>query len=281
MPPKKAVDGAELRALLAAALQDGSAAAQKALEKFMTAHSNLPGPRANLSLLEQFAVLVGEVVAGPKPPTARLEKLLDGWAAIPEEAAPANDPKVIMPSAAVLAYGQVAALRPEWWEDEIGKLRKAAADPRWRVREMAATALQKMLDANWARTLEALNGWLASDNPLVMRAAVAAVAEPPLLTDNRRGIQALAVQSQALGWLIRLPVGRRREEDIRTLRQALGYAVSVCVVATPEHGFPFLEKAATSQDADVRWVVRENLKKARLQDWPEKVEALKTALAAE
>jgi hypothetical protein len=281
MPPKKSLDSAELRALLASALQNDQNGSAAALEAFMMTHSSLPGPRANLSLLDQFAVLVGEVVAGPKPPTVRLERLLDGWAAIPEEAAPANDPKVILPAAAVLAYGQVAALRPEWWDDEIGKLCRAAADPRWRVREMAATGLQKMLGADWARTLEALNGWLASDNPLVLRAAVAAVAEPPLLTDNARGIQALAVQSQALGWLMRLPAGRRREEDVRTLRQALGYAVSVCVVASPVYGFPFLEKAAASQDTDVRWVVRENLKKTRLQDWPDKVEALKTVLAAE
>ncbi len=36
---------------------------------------------------------------------------------------------------------------------------------------------------------------------------------------------------------------------------------------------------AANQDADVRRVVRENLKKTRLLDWPEKVETLKTALA--
>jgi hypothetical protein len=38
----------------------------------------------------------------------------------------------------------------------------------------------------------------------------------------------------------------------------------VAIVALPEAGKPLLEKWAENGDQDVQWVVRENLKKARL-----------------
>jgi hypothetical protein len=48
------------------------------------------------------------------------------------------------------------------------------------------------------------------------------------------------------------------------LRQGLGYCWSVAVAALPDEGFPRMERLASLDDPDVRWVVRENLKKARL-----------------
>ena len=50
----------------------------------------------------------------------------------------------------------------------------------------------------------------------------------------------------------------------RVLRKALGYCWSVAVAALPGPGFDRLARWAASDDPDVRWVVRENLKKARL-----------------
>jgi hypothetical protein len=62
------------------------------------------------------------------------------------------------------------------------------------------------------------------------------------------------------------------------LRQALGYCWSVAIAASPDEGFRLFERWATIEDADVRWVVRENLKKKRLaradQDRCRKLEAL-------
>ncbi|MCY1247415.1 hypothetical protein D9M72_607440 [compost metagenome] len=48
------------------------------------------------------------------------------------------------------------------------------------------------------------------------------------------------------------------------LRQGLGYCWSVAIAASPAEGFRRLERWAASDDKDVRWIVRENLKKARL-----------------
>jgi hypothetical protein len=258
----------DLRPRLAHVLAGGDAAA---LERYLAERSGLPGPRMNLALVGAFADVVGEIVTQPDPPVAGLEALLDGWAALPVAAAPVNDPREIWPGAAVLAYGQVAVRRPDWWGDEIGKLHRAAADPRWRVRELVTTALQRMLAADWPRTLAALHTWLAEDDPLVIRAAAAAVAEPPLLRDADRGAGALAIQEGAVAWLARVPPEQRRDEAVRTLRQALGYTVSVAAAAAPEPGFALLEQLVASPDPDLQWIVRENLKKARLGRWPDRV----------
>jgi hypothetical protein len=268
---------ADLRELIPAALGNGDWCA---LEKYLTEHSALPSPRGNLELIHAFADAIGEMIALPDPPVEHIETLLDDWAALSLEAAPVNDPREILPAAAVVAYGQTASSRPDRWDAEMEKLREAASSPRWRTREMVAAALQRMLAADWERTYNELTCcWLGDDDPLVIRAAVAAVAEPALLTDGLRGMNALSAQAQAIGWLVRLPAARRREESVRTLRQALGYAVSVTVVPVPEAGFDLLAKLAASTDTDLRWILRENLKKTRLKPWADKVEALQASLA--
>ncbi len=49
------------------------------------------------------------------------------------------------------------------------------------------------------------------------------------------------------------------------LRQALGYAWSVVIAALPGEGLPLFRDLETSTDPDIEWIVRENLKKARLK----------------
>jgi hypothetical protein len=61
------------------------------------------------------------------------------------------------------------------------------------------------------------------------------------------------------------PLAARKSDAFKTLRQALGYCWSVAVVANPETGKPLMEKWLASADPDVRWVMRENLKKNRLR----------------
>ncbi len=46
----------------------------------------------------------------------------------------------------------------------------------------------------------------------------------------------------------------------------MGYAVSVFVARSPVEGFTLLRKTAAVRDADLAWIVRENLKKKRLSD---------------
>jgi len=222
----------------------------------------------NIALASAFAGVTGRLVTQPDmPPVARLEALLDGWAALALVEAPANDPREILPSTAALTYGQVAVVRPDWWNDEVTKLHRAAAHPRWRVRELVAAALQRMLAADWQRTYQALTNWLLDDDPLVIRASAAAIAEPPLLKNKARGDDALFIQARAVEWLAHLPQDRRREEAVGVLRKALGYTLSVAIAATPEAGLALLVQLSVSADKDIQWIVRENLKKQRLKPY--------------
>jgi hypothetical protein len=124
-------------------------------------------------LVASFADAVAAVVpdAAAAGMVDALEARLDGWAALSSGEAPGDQPAVILPCAAVAAYGAVGAVRPDWWGDETAKLRRAASDERWRVREMVVLALQRLLRADWDRTGELLRSWLDDPDPLVVQAA--------------------------------------------------------------------------------------------------------------
>jgi hypothetical protein len=266
---------AELGRLLDRALASGDDAPVRTA---LVRRSGLPGARLNLTLVGGFAAAVGEVARRPDPPVAALEALLDGWAAMPERQAPVDRPEVILPCAAVAAYGEVGAVRPDWWDDEVAKLGVAATDGRWRVREVVALALQRLLDADWDRTARVLLAWAATGDPLVVRAAAAAVAEPPLLRSEDRQAAATRVQRRAVERLRAYPARERRTPPVRVLRQALGFTVSVVVAATGD--FALLEDMASSGDPDLRWVVRENLKRHRLRRWPARLDHVRALLDA-
>jgi hypothetical protein len=226
------------------------------LAERLAAASGLPGPRANLGLAHRFAdraratapwqrraamaVLAAWLRAAPEEPDARSEYL-----------------------AAVAALGAGALLATVSDPEVTALLTSAAQDPRWRVRELAATGLQRVLAADWPRGLGQARTWLGA-GPLLARAAVAGVAEPPLLHDPVHASDACAVVEEAVELLLAVPASDRRDPDVRVLRKALGYAVSVVAAAHPDGGVPMLERLADSPDSDARWVVRENLTKARL-----------------
>jgi hypothetical protein len=145
--------------------------------------------------------------------------------------------------------------------DLLGELREHASDRRWRVREGVAMALQRVGDADIGRLFEIVSGWL-DDRPYVQRAVVAAVAEPRLLRAREWAGRAVDIVDRVTASLAE--ASERRSEEFKTLRQALAYCWSVVAVADPEHGKARVEYWALSADPDVRWLIKENLKKARL-----------------
>lgn len=208
---------------------------------YLRTRSGLPGPRANLTLLDAAADVLDHNLA--------LELV-----ASPEE---------------YLACCGVATLGRLILDDPTdagltGLLTRAAGDQRWRVREAAAIAGQRIGDQDPVRLRTLVRTWLADGDPLVVRAAIASVCEPRLLRDPATAGAALDACEDATRFLRELPPQRRAEPDVRTLRQGLGYCWSVAVAASPESGLPRFA-ALDSGDPDVAWVVRENLRKARLR----------------
>jgi hypothetical protein len=145
--------------------------------------------------------------------------------------------------------------------DQLAVLRESANDPRWRVREAVAMALQRWGEADMAALLTEATEWAAGSR-YEQRAAAAALCEPALLRDSRVVEQVLAILD---GIMATIPgAADRREAGSIALRKALGYCWSVAIVAAPEPGRALLEKWAAVDDPDTHRIVRENLSKARL-----------------
>jgi hypothetical protein len=180
--------------------------------------------------------------------------------------APAGSREEYLACCGVAALGPLlAAGRP----DLLERLRRHASDPRWRVREAVAIALQRWGDDDLPALHRAVRDWAGGGTPpgtasrLEQRAAAAALCEPRLL--RTRGAAAAALEVLDAITATVEGAGDRREEAFRTLRQALGYCWSVAVAADPEAGLPRFERWAASPDPDLRWIVRENLRKQRLR----------------
>ena len=110
--------------------------------------------------------------------------------------------------------------------------------------------------------LAAMRVW-ARGTPLEQRAAAAALCEPRLLDVPAHARATLQILDDITASIPR--VTDRRSDGFRALRQGLGYCWSVAVVALPAEGKALMEKWLASPDPDLRWIMRENLKKARLE----------------
>jgi hypothetical protein len=132
---------------------------------------------------------------------------------------------------------------------------------RWRAREAVAMALQRWGDEDLELLLHAMVEW-SHGSPWKQRTAAAALCEPRLLTNPHHAASVLRILDD-------ITTSLERNEDhkceaFRVLRQGLGYCWSVAVCACPEAGKPLMEHWFTNPDADIRWIMRENLRKNRL-----------------
>src|SRR5665647_922436 len=101
-------------------------------ESYLLKESGLPGPRGNLELAQAFADLGAE------------EKIKE-YLAIKIDNAPVNSAKVFLTFCGVVGLGTVINKGKLQY---LKQLRQFASDPRWRIREAVAMALQKIGDVN-------------------------------------------------------------------------------------------------------------------------------------
>jgi hypothetical protein len=215
-------------------------------DKFLLKESGLPGPRGNLELMQAVA------------DEGTLD-LFQRYLTYTPDRASTNSPEGFLAMCGVVGLGRLLA---EGDRDQLTMLRECANDPRWRVREAVAMALQRWGDADMSALLKVMNEW-AKGTLLERRAAAAALCEPRLLKDPKHAKRVLKLIDTITTSLVREK--DRKAEDFKTLRQALGYCWSVAVVASPIDGKPAMEKWLVNPDADVAWIMRENLKKNRLE----------------
>jgi hypothetical protein len=222
------------------------------VEAYLLTHSGLPGPRGNLELAWTYADI------------AEPQRLLR-MAELTAEMAPENTPAGYLAVCGVVGLGRLLC---EGQFEVLDLLRRRAQDSRWRIREAVAMALQRWGRADFQAMLAELETW-TQGSLLRRRAVVAAICEPALLNLPAASSAALRLLDIITASLE--VEADRRSDDFRTLRQALGYGWSVAFAADPIEGQRRMERWLADQDPDVRWVMRQNLRKNRLArlapDW--------------
>lgn len=240
------------------------------LREYLLLNSNLPGPRGNLELAWAFADLV-EDHAREEP--EKLWNLCTRLTMLFPVEAPVNSPKEFLVFCGSQGIG-VLGTSSTFFQRALSRLKELASDPRWRTREGVAMAIQRLIGKQGEETLKHLDGWIEKDNWLVMRAVVAGVAEPALLRNEQTTRCALELHKKVFSCI--LSAAERKSEGFKTLRQGLGYTLSVVIQAIPKEGFEYMRLLASSEDADVLWIVKENLKKNRLtKNFPNEVASMK------
>jgi hypothetical protein len=218
---------------------------------FLKKNSGLPGPRGNLELAHAVAE------TGTRK---QFEYFLTFEAK-------ENTPEVFVIFCGVVGVGKLALQHPELFEC----VRTYASDPRWRIREAVATGLQLTGDQNMDVLIHEMKKWIKG-NWYEKRAAAATLAEPRLLKQPKHAKQVLQILDQITASMESNET--HRDDAYKVLRQGMGYCWSVAVVALPDIGKPIMEKWLNSNDKDILWIMKENLKKNRLvkmdADWVKK-----------
>lgn len=214
-------------------------------DAYLRQESGLPGPRGNLELAQAVA----------EEGTADLFARYIEYSA---ERAPTGTVDEYLAFCGTLGHGYLLG---EGDQAALSVLRAAASDRRWRLREAVAMALQHLGDVDMDRLLAIAAEW-SQGNRYEQRAAAAALCEPRLLSnpDTVRGVLDILTQITAQVQ----EAQDRKSEAFIALRKGLGYCWSVAVAALPEEGKTAMERWFTNSDPDVRWIMRENLKKTRL-----------------
>lgn len=227
-------------------------------DSFLRRESGLPGPRGNIELARAVAE-EGD------------EELFQRYLSFDAERAPTNSPHEFLAFCGVLGLGRLLA---EGRTDAFKTLRECASDARWRIREAVAMALQRLGGVNMDLLLQEMEKW-SEGNLLERRAAAAALCEPSLLGEEEHAKRVLEILDDITASTQNVKDGR--SDDFKALRKGLGYCWSVAVVALPEAGKRMMERWFSSDDKDVLWVMKENLRKKRLArvdaEWVEKWKA--------
>jgi hypothetical protein len=224
-------------------------------DSYLLKESGLPGPRGNIEL--------AQVVADE----GNLQ-LFHRYLTYTSDIAPVNSSYEFLAFCGVVGLGRLLA---EGENDLLKTLRRYASDPRWRIREAVAMALQRLGDVNMGQLVAAMREW-SQGTPLEQRAAASGLCEPRLLGQAQDARDVLGILDQITESIEQ--EADRRGEDFLALRKGLGYCWSVAVVALPAEGKAMMEKWYHISDKDIRWIMKENLNKARLSridaDWVEK-----------
>ncbi|SDD11906.1 hypothetical protein SAMN05216410_2879 [Sanguibacter gelidistatuariae] len=224
------------------------------LRAHLLAGSGLPGPRANLSLVDRCAAEVDLTTL------RRLSGETDEYLA----------------TCGTAGVGRAMAgteVGTETFAALLGVLTERARDDRWRVREGVARGLQLAADviapasAVWgpaSPVASAISTWTLSEDPRLVRAALATICEPRLLHAPEAAAAALASCGRATTLFASADAATRRTDAWVSLRKTLEYAWSVAVAADSAAGLPVFRRLLDDPSPVVRSLASKNRTRSRL-----------------
>ncbi|HOU96640.1 MAG TPA: hypothetical protein PLN06_08465 [Bacteroidales bacterium] len=223
-------------------------------DEYLMQESALPGPRANLELIQAVAE-VGD------------ESTFLHLLSYTPDMAPVNTQQGYLACCGTVGLGKlVKSGKTKYLE----RLRLLASDPRWRIRECVAMALQIYGDEHIEALITEMEMW-AEGNNYEKRAAAAALCEPRLLKHKEQVSKVLQILDSITCSI--KGITDRKDEGFIALKKGMAYCWSVAIVGFPEEGKQRFEKWMTCDDKDINWIIKENLKKERLkrmdQEWTE------------
>ena len=214
-------------------------------DEYLLQHSGLPGPRGNLELAHATVEIVSR-------------DQVEGWLKHSANSAPTNDPHEFLAFCGVLGLGRLIG---EGKHEYVPRLREAASDERWRIREAVSQAATLWAKKDADSVIGEMLIW-SRGNLLECRAAVASIADlaaAKLLGDDPRALEVMNHATSAL-----VQADEKDKEARLVLLKGLSYCWSVVIVAQPERGKRGFEAWLESENPLVRKMIAENLKKKRL-----------------
>jgi hypothetical protein len=196
------------------------------LEVFLLAESRLPGPRANLELAADVALIAFDAGQG-----ANLLPIFQQWLTIETPARTATE---YLPFCAINGLGGLYLKASSSDQAKVLELlRTAANSENWRLREAVSLALQFIGERDPEAMMAILRAWLDEATLLELRAAIATVAHPPILSDHPAiADEGLSLAGQIFSRIQATTSAHRKQEPFKVLTKGMAFALSVVVAAS-------------------------------------------------
>jgi hypothetical protein len=234
------------------------------LTEFLSAHSNLPGPRANLTLAYKAAELILRDWDGHE---TLLRKILDRWA---------NSANEYLLVCRNMTLGYVLSAHDD--EAYEGALHRQNFHPMWRAREAVTLGLQKTLSVRPDYTLGLLEKWNRSGETLILRNTLMVLADPPNLKYNERTRESLRTYIFRAMDTVKHASPEARGDDYKLLKKSLGFVPSVAAVYD-KRIVEDLESWAQAGLKEWNGIIRSNLGKSRfMKAYPAATDRIRAAL---
>ncbi|MHC5228778.1 hypothetical protein ACYSNW_10910 [Enterococcus sp. LJL99] len=240
------------------------------LTNYLVENSNLPGRRVNLSLISTVA----DFFASNSTVYKSWYRILENWF---DTKVDGNSSETILVLTALESFGATYIHSEEIEQKAIEKkLIASLNDNRWRVREIVTESYKRIGLSSYTKLIN-LFEWILSNKPtpLEIRGILATVAHPELLVSKEQLNFSQKILAQSFNYYISFDASRFTKEDKVVLKKGLAFAPSVIVSKNPTVGFPFFERLIRENGKEIHTIIKENLKKKRLEKfYPSEVENL-------